>query len=175
MKNGIYSEYGDLYYYEKDDRCYKGLFIMDGHYYYATRGGKVITGRDYWIVRANGLKPFGKYSFDEVGRMTEKGQLVEAQTISPDDPEYDQRTSGRESTIIYLPDEKEGILEEEGELFYYEKDQRVYKGLFQVENDFYYATRDGKVITNREYWIVRTNGLLPFGKYTFDGEGKLVK
>ena len=69
IKNGIYSENGGLYYYVDDVPTRAGLVKIGDDYYYASTGGKLVTGK-YWVSRPNDLMPVGFYYFDEVtGKM----------------------------------------------------------------------------------------------------------
>ncbi len=69
---------------------------------------------------------------------------------------------------------KNGIVKEADGWFYYKDDVRYYAGLFKIGNDYYYAKTNCEVIHGQEYYISKTNGLLPQGRYTFDEEGRLV-
>ena len=69
---------------------------------------------------------------------------------------------------------KNGIVAENGSLYYYENGNLVYAGLIQIDGDYYYVRGTGEVVHGRSYWITKTNGLLPQGSYTFDENGKMV-
>lgn len=67
---------------------------------------------------------------------------------------------------------RNGFVEENGEIYYYENDVKYTKrGMFQVGDDFYYAKADGALVRNATIWASVTNDLLPFGQYTFDENG----
>ena len=72
---------------------------------------------------------------------------------------------------------KNGIVEEDGVLYYYENGQRVHKCLFIDGGDYYYAAAGGvlAVSTTRKVNEAWTNGLLPAGMYTFDAQGRMVQ
>ena len=163
-KNGIYAdETGTLYYYENGVKAFGGLMYLDSDgdgeadaYYYATSAGLIITNKKYWISKTNDLLPEGKYTFDETGKITD--------------------APSQEDT------NKNGIYQDEsGKLYYYENGVKAFGGLMYLDSDgdgeadaYYYATSAGEIITNRKYWITKTNDLLPEGKYTFDESGKIV-
>ena len=69
---------------------------------------------------------------------------------------------------------KNGIVAENGSLYYYEKGQLTYAGLIQIDGAYYYVKTSGEVVHGRKYWISKTNGLLPEKSYTFDENGKIV-
>ena len=129
---------------------YAGLIETDGDYYYVRTSGEVVHGRSYWITKTNGLMPEGSYTFDEDGKM------LNPSVIDP----------GTET--------KDGIVAENGSLYYYENGVLTYAGLIQIDGDYYYVRTSGEVVHGRSYWITKTNGLLDEGSYTFDETGKIV-
>ncbi|MCI2085559.1 MAG: phosphodiester glycosidase family protein [Olsenella sp.] len=146
-KEGIVSEEGSLYYYENGVRTHKGLFEKDGAYYYARTSGELVHGQKYWITDTNGLMAQGSYQFADDGKMV--------------DPRPVDAT-------------KEGIVSEDGSLYYYENGVRVHKGLFQQDGAYYYARTSGELVHGRFYWITDTNGLMAQGSYQFADDGKMV-
>ena len=62
-KNGVY------YYYEKGRAVEKGLFFLDGHYYFAHVKGKLITNQRYYVWNANDLLLEMYYTFNELGQI----------------------------------------------------------------------------------------------------------
>ena len=143
-KNGIVAENGSLYYYVDGKITYAGLIQIDGDYYYVRTSGEVVHGKSYWITKTNGLMDEGSYTFDDDGKM-----------ILPD-------TS------------KNGIVEENGSLYYYVDGELTYAGLIQIDGNYYYVRTSGEVVHGRSYWITKTNGLIDEGSYTFDGDGKMI-
>jgi glucan-binding YG repeat protein len=71
MLHGIVDKGGTLYYYEYGKRVEKGLFQLDGYYYNAAAGGKLITNQKYyvWNISSGVELPKGNYEFDTDGRM----------------------------------------------------------------------------------------------------------
>lgn len=154
-KNGIVEENGSLYYYVDGAICGAGLIQIDGDYYYVkTSTGEVVHGRDYWVTVTNGLLPSGVYTFDESGKM------VNVPSTDPSEPE---------------PEVKNGIVEENGSLYYYVDGVRTAAGLIQIDGDYYYVkTSNCEVVHGRTYWVTVTNGLLPSGQYVFADDGKMI-
>ena len=155
MKNGIVSEEGELYYYVDGVKTYAGLIQIDGDYYYVNSSCKVVTTPHYWVNRSNGLLPAGFYDFGADGKM------LNPPTVTPD-PDPD-------------PEMKNGIVSEEGELYYYVDGVKTYAGLIQIDGDYYYVNSSCKVVTTPHYWVNRSNGLLPAGFYDFGADGKMVR
>lgn len=145
-RNGIVSEDGSLYYYANGTRVYAGLIQIDDAYYYVKSNCEVVHGCSYWISKTNGLLPEGSYSFAEDGKL----QL----------PEKDET--------------KDGIVSEDGSLYYYANGMRTYAGLIIIDGDYYYVNSQCEVVHGRTYYISLTHGLLPQGVYTFDDTGKMI-
>ena len=147
-KNGFVSENGGLYYYENGVLTGAGLIKVDGSCYYVrTSTGEVICGRSYWVTATNGLMPVGRYTFDSDGKM-----------------------------ILDEPEVKNGVVSENGNLYYYENGVLTGAGLVEINGDYYYVrTSNGEVIHDKSYWVTATNGLLPAGLYRFGSDGKLLR
>lgn len=144
-QNGIQKDQeGILCYYIDGIKAHMGLIQIGEDYYYVRSNGQLVVGASYYCSRMNDLKVEGTYRFDENGKMI-------------------------------LPDvNKNGIYEENGSLYYYEKGEIVYAGLIQISDDYYYVKTNGEVVHGRNYWISKTNGLLPEKSYTFDSDGKII-
>ena len=70
---------------------------------------------------------------------------------------------------------KNGIVEENGSLYYYIDGELAPIGLFMLDGYYYYArTSSGEVIHGRYYWVSVNNGLLPSGMYYFDDSGRMT-
>ena len=145
-KDGIVAEDGSLYYYRDGVRYYAGLIEIDGSYYYVRTSGEVVHGRNYWITKTNGLMGERSYQFAEDGKM-----------INPE--------------IKNLS--KNGIVAEDGSLYYYKDGVRYYAGLIEIDGSYYYVRTSGEVVHGRNYWITKTNGLMPEKSYTFGADGKM--
>ena len=79
------------------------------------------------------------------------------------------------------PEVKNGIVEEDGKLYWYVDDVKTYGGLLYLDTDgdgeadaYYYARTSGEIVCSRTYWITKTNDLLPVGGYTFGDDGKMI-
>ena len=136
-----------------------GLVRIDGDYYYfRTSTSTAVKARAYWITVTNGLLPTGQYTFDADGKM------VNPPIVTPDpDPSPE-------------PGVKNGIVAENGSLYYYVDGVLTGVGLIRLNGDYYYVkTSNCEVVHGRSYWVTDTNGLLPAGPYTFGADGKMVK
>ena len=158
-KDGIVNEDGELYYYVNGVRFYAGLIQIDGDYYYVNSSCKVVTNQRYWVSKTNDLLPAGFYNFDVDGKMTDA-------PIPTPDPDPDPNPD---------PEVKNGIVSEDGELYYYVNGVKTYAGLIQIDGDYYYVNSYCKVITSQRYWVSKTNNLLPATFYTFGADGKMVR
>ena len=126
-----------------------GLMKIRDYYYYAkTSTGAFVCGQSYWITKTNGLLTEGIYSFDAQGRI-----------VFPEEVEV-----------------KNGIVAENGGLYYYVDGKLTGAGLIQIEGNYYYVkTSNCEVVHGRSYWVTVTNDLLPAGPYTFGADGKMVR
>ena len=164
-KNGIVSENGSLYYYENGALTGAGLIRLDGDYYYVkTSNAEVVHGRTYWVTVTNGLLPAGQYAFADDGKMIDPP--VVDPTPDPDpEPEPDPK-----------PEVKNGIVSENGSLYYYVDGKLTGAGLIRLGGDYYYVkTSNCEVVHGRSYWVTLTNGLLPAGLYSFGADGKMIR
>ena len=68
------------------------------------------------------------------------------------------------------------VLDEDGEVRYYENDKAIYAGLVQdtAGNYYYISGNTLTAIKNTTRYITFTNGLLPEGTYTFGADGKMI-
>ena len=169
VKNGIVAENGSLYYYEDGVLTGAGLIRLNGDYYYVkTSNCEVVHGRSYWVTDTNGLLPAGPYTFGTDGKMINP-PVVDP---TPDPDPEPEPTPDPDPT----PDVKNGIVAENGSLYYYEGGVLTGAGLIRLNGDYYYVkTSNCEVVHGRSYWVTDTNGLLPAGPYTFDADGKMVK
>ena len=137
--NGIYyDEATTSYYYCVDGVIIaNGLMEINGSYYYArTSTGAFVRNQTYWVTKTNGLLTEGNYTFDN------KGKIV----------------------FSVEPEKKNGIVEENGSLYYYVDGVLTGAGLIKIGDDYYYVkTSSGEVVHGRRYWITATNGLLHAG------------
>ncbi len=150
VSDGVCIEDDATWYYHNGNRVYAGLIEIGGSYYYVKTSGEVICGRTYWITKTNGLMPQGAYTFAADGKMVNPPEVVEH------DPN------------------KNGIVAENGSLWYYVNGNLTYAGLIEIEGDYYYVRTSGEVVNNRAYWITTTNGLMDQGMYTFGADGKMI-
>jgi hypothetical protein len=129
--------------------------LIDGAYYYARSSGEILTNTKYWISKTNGLLPGANYNFGADGKM------LNAPVVEPEQPE--------------IPAVKNGIVSEDGKLWWYVDGVKTYGGLMLIDGDYYYARTSGEILTNKTYWVTKTNDLLPAKNYTFGADGKMVK
>ena len=69
MLQGIVNKDGVLFYYENGKPTEKGLFILDGYYYYSQYNGTLITNTTYFVWKTNDLLLEKHYVFNELGQI----------------------------------------------------------------------------------------------------------
>ena len=69
---------------------------------------------------------------------------------------------------------KNGIVAENGSLYYYKDGVLNYAGLIEIDGSYYYVKTSGEVVHGRNYWITKTNGLMAERSYTFADDGRMV-
>ena len=146
MLQGIVDKDGVLYYYENGQRVEKGLFVLDGDYYYSQHDGSLIVGQRYyaWKLHESSELPKGTYLFDE------NGKLVGAKATGE-------------------------IVNIDGVLYYYECGKPKDMGLFVMDGYYYFTEYNGALITNQRYYVWKHNDLLYPLTYTFNELGQIIK
>ena len=120
---------------------------------------QLAVGR-YWITNTNDLLPQGIYEFDEDGMMI--NPPANEEPGEPDDP--------TEPPVV-----KDGIVEENGGLFYYKNGQKQYAaGLIKLDDGSFIYVRSNAQLAVGNYWVTNHNGYVPEGLYTFDAQGRMV-
>ena len=165
--SGLYDIGEDTYLLENGVRQEEpGLVYINGYYYYFGANAKAVKNRTYWPSKTNGLLPMGPYQFDEQGRMVNPPVTPDPEPEQPDTP--------------VVPDEpeeekKNGVLMENGALYYYKDDVIQYAaGLVQLEDGSYIYVRSNGQLAIGNYWVTNHNGLLPLDVYTFGADGKMI-
>ena len=143
---GIREENGTKYYYKDGVKNYAGLIEISGEYYYVKSDCSVVCNRSYYVTKSNGLMPSATYTFDADGKMVIKNGIYREKL--GDGNEY---------------------------LFYYVNNVRqVGTGLVQLDDGSYIYVRSGANLAVGNYYVSKTNDLLPKGTYTFGEDGKMV-
>ena len=147
--NGISEVDGDLYYHIDGVIIRHGLVKVGGSFYYCrSTSGKLVRNTRYWVTRTNGLT-------------WADGTPIEAGYYFFD-----------EDAKLYV---KDGIVAENGSLYYYENGVLTPAGLIELDGAYYYVrTSNCEVIHGRSYWITVTNDLLPIGLYEFGEDGRML-
>ena len=144
--DGILEENGTKYYYKDGKKNYAGLIEIEGSYYYVKSDCSLVCGRSYYVTKTNDLMPNGTYTFDEDGKMEIKNGIY------------------REK----LGDGKEYLF------YYVDNVRQINTGLVQLDDGSYIYVRSGANLAIGDYYVTKTNGLLPNGVYTFGDDGKMI-
>lgn len=70
---------------------------------------------------------------------------------------------------------KNGIVKENGKLFYYENGKKVGAGLIRLDGNYYYVKPSGDVVRNTTYYIEDGKNMIPPGYYVFNAQGAVIR
>ena len=161
--NGLLPEWG--YYFDEngviphDEQFQNGIVEEGGVKYYYIDGIRVHMG----MFKLDGSFYYAKSD----------GALIVNRTY------YCERMSDSglpEGTYSFDADGKlkNGIVAENDSLYYYKDGVRYYAGLIEIDGSYYYVRTSGEVVHGRNYWITKTNGLMPEKSYAFDDNGRMT-
>ena len=134
-----------------------GLFWHEGSLYYilnaeTQRGLHYVDGY-YYYFRYSGQAATGTYYVTNSNGLMPNGY-------------YKFDDQGR--MII-----KNGFVQEEDGIYYYEDGQLTYAGLICVDGFYYYVNSSCKVVTGN-YYVTKNNDLMPSAYYNFDAQGRMI-
>ena len=142
-----------------------GIYEIDGSLYYFVNNqiqynaGLIELGGGWIYVRSNGQLAVGSYWITNTNGNLDAGM-------------YEFGADG----YLVITDIEDGIINENGVLYYYEDGKKQYGlGLRQLEDGSYIYVRTNGQLATGSYWITNHNGLLPEGMYTFGEDGILVE
>ena len=143
---GIREEGGIKYYYKDGVKNYAGLIEIDGAYYYVKSDCSVVCGCDYYVTKNNGLMASATYSFDADGKMILKNGI------------YREKLGDGQEYLFY----------------YVDNVRQVNTGLVQLDDGKYIYVRSGANLAVGDYYVTKTNGLLPQDTYIFGEDGIMI-
>ena len=155
-KKGVYFEDGGWFYYEKGVRaCGKGLISVTANW---VDGENTVERTGVIYVRNSGQLATGSYYVTNIGDTTlgiESGDRVD----------FDGN-----GLMIRM---KNGIVAENGSLYYYVDNVRAYNaGVIKLDGNYYYVRSNGELVHGKSYWITNVgNSGVVAQQYTFDANG----
>ena len=208
----IYNGIVNGYYYVDGIKTAAGLIYVDGNYYYAEGGGKLVTNKSYWISKSNNLLTVGTYRFDAEGKIIMTTELVDENgtlyyyqnglrtanagmllidgnyyyigsgaIAATSQSVWVSKTNGYFTAGTFRFDAESkliletAVVDENGTLYYYKDGRRTASaGLVEYEGAYYHIDGAAKAQTNVTVWVSKTNGLWPVGSYTFGADGKMI-
>ena len=151
-----------------------GLYVNNNETYYL-QDGIVIPGLG--LMRIETTDGVFYYYFAEDGKAVKNTSMeFTTDTLNGYALPEDTYTFGEDGTIVHDEDtSKNGIYLDKGVRYYYIDGIKVYAGLIEIDGDYYYVGKGGKVVCGQLYFVdERTNDLLPRGYYQFNAVGKMV-
>jgi outer membrane protein assembly factor BamB len=138
-----------FYYYKSGKANAAGLVVVDGYYYFAGVNGKLSIGESY-VWKTNGLLAENTYLFGSDGAMLGI-KVVDGKVVAGE------------------------IMEYNGALHYIKSGRGQAAGLLFIDGYYYFAGADGKLVTNKDFYVWEANGLLVEQVYTFDAQGRITR
>lgn len=142
-----------------DGKMFNGIVEIDGGYYYYNMGKSEMAGLievdgSYYFVRSAD----GKIVTDQ------KYYVWQGNGLLP------------ESEYFFGADGKmlDGFVTKDDGIYYYEDGKIGTVGLNYIDGYYYFVGVDGKLVTDRTYYVWKTNGLTMAMNYTFDAQGRIV-
>lgn len=150
LQTGFVNGGGATYYYA-DNKLAKGFTkIGDDYYLFNAGSGKMYSDATMWVGdNSYGFKG-GMYYFGADGKM-----------VIPD------IGNGK----------REIITDANGDMHFAIDGAYMNDGLYKLDEDYYYAQPNSKILVSKTIWLDKKNGLLPEkgNWYEFDADGKMVK
>ena len=115
---------------------------------------------------------------EPTGKPEEPTSKPENPTTKPEDPtgKPTEPTTTRPPEPDTEPEPiKNGIVKENGKLFYYENGKKVGAGLIRLDGNYYYVKPSGDVVRNTTYYIEDGKNMIPPGYYVFNAQGAVVR
>ena len=146
-----------------DGKMLQGIVNKDGILYYYENGqptekGLFMYGGKYYVAQYDGSLVVDKKYY--VWKLDATADLPKGNyEFGPDGAMYD------------------GVVQKNGEYYYYETGIPVEKGLFVYEDGYYYfAQAKGKLVVSQKYyaWKLDASSALPKDTYEFGADGKLL-
>ena len=200
---GIVEKDGTLYYYINGRTATYGLFEIDGDYYYSYWGGVIRTGKQYvgttycdmpageYVFGEDGKMLNGVVEQDGTMYLYRNGRTATYGLFEIDGDYYYSYWGGVVRTgkqyvgttycdmpageYVFGEDGKmlDGIVEQDGTLYYYINGRTSTYGLFEVDGDYYYSYWGGVIRTGKQY-AGTTYCDMPVGEYVFGEDGKML-
>ena len=162
VKDGIYYENGGWFYYEDGVIGYNKGLIATYKNWFDAEGNDVWGEGGYIYVRSNGQLATGEYYVTNLANYDDGG------IQSGDKITFNE--------MGLMRGMKNGIVEENGVLYYYESNRLAAgAGLIEIDGSYYYVRSGGQLAVSCDYWVTNVNdtGVEP-GCYTFGADGVMV-
>ena len=145
-----------------DGKMINGIVERDGKLYYYENGKRTEKG----LFVYNGDYYFSHYDGSLVVNETYYAWKLDSTSQLPKG-HYEFGADGKMLN---------GIIEQNGKLYYYENGKRTEKGLFVFDGEYYFSNYDGSLVVNENYyvWKLDSTSQLDKGHYWFGADGKML-
>jgi len=194
MLDGVVDVDGTLYLYINGTTSTCGLFEVDGKYYYAYWGGKIMTDGRYYVTRIHCDLPEGNYSFGADGAMLDG-------IVDIDGTKYLYINGSTATNGLYEIDGKYyysywgGVLKTDGRYYVgtsycdlpagnytFGEDGAMLDGFVTIDGVIYYyengtTPRPGIIEVDGDYYFVNWGGVIVTNQtfFVFEGNGYTIK
>ena len=194
IPDGFYTDRNG-YGYSKDGKALTGLQNIDGTNYFFNHRGYAQTGKYSGYLFGDDYKGYTGI-VDESGKKYyyENGQRKMAGLIEIDGSYYfasgDGEIATSQTTYVWMPNDiipasdrtfdadgkmLDGIVERDGNYYYYNMGKPEMAGLIEIDGDYYFAKNgDGLIVTDQNYYIWKSNDILPESEREFGPDGKML-
>ena len=200
MVKGFTKVYNDYYFFNAGSgKMYKdstlwvngGSYDIEGNWHYFGPDGKMLQtgfvnggGATYYYADNKLAKGFTKIGDDYYLFNAGSGKMYSDATMWVGDNSYGFKGGmyyfGADGKMV-IPDIGNGkrqiITDANGDMHFAIDGAYMNDGLYKLDEDYYYAQPNSKILVSKTIWLDKKNGLLPEkgNWYEFDADGKMVK
>ena len=140
--------------------AYPGLVCQNQNYYYFPK--------NYFEQLLAEKRTTGMIT-DQLYSVSKTNSLAYPQSVASGEFQQGTYYFNQKGELQFL----EGILRYKHHLYYFSRGCKSYAGLVRIKQSYYYVNSSGELLSNGQFFIHKTNQLLPQGYYSFNHRGQL--